>query len=85
MPPASSDGSSGVSDLFCSIFYILGVNVRDRDDHCPMGGSDDTNAGCIYIPGWVHILVDRIPAHPLNVGFVALGYSGFPNLHLHYN
>ena len=51
-----------------------------------MGGSDDTNAGYV-LHTWlgIRILVDRIPAHPLDVGFVALGYSGFPNLHLHYN
>ena len=67
-------------------FYILGVVIRDRDDHCLMGGSDDTNAGYV-LHTWlgIRILVDRIPAHPLDVGFVALSYSGFPNLHLHYN
>ena len=82
MPPASSDGSSGVSDCFYSIFYILGVDVRDRDDHCPMGGSDDTGT-LLDLWGYPDPS-DLVMAHPLDVGFSRASYSGFSVEQLHY-
>ena len=55
VPPASSDGSSGVSDFIVRSSVFLGVVLRARDDHCPMGGSDDTNTGYVCIPVQVFV------------------------------